>query len=166
MGAGIDPNSALADTTLPRAALSASEGMLDDADGPELYTRHWGPQGNPRAIVVIVHGIAEHGGRYAHVGEYLARHGYAAYSADLRGHGLSEGPSVYVDTFDEYVLDVSRVIAQARRGCPAVPTFVLGHSMGGTIAVLLAIDRPGAIDGLILSAPAVQLGADVPPWLV
>ena len=145
---------------------SCVEGTLRCAEGQDLFVRSWEPHGAARARVVIVHGIAEHGGRYAHVGEHLAAHGYAAHAVDLRGHGRSKGSPVYVDSFDEYLDDVTQLLTAPQYAGPGLPTVLLGHSMGGTIAALLAIERDLSIDGIILSAPAVRLGGDVPPWLV
>ena len=166
MGAGIAAGATRTDMEAQVPNCGSTDGRLHRAEGPDLHVRSWVPQEEVRGRVVIVHGIAEHGGRYAHVGEYLAVHGYAAYAADLRGHGRSEGEPVYVDSFDEYLDDVTQLLTAPRYARPGFPTFLLGHSMGGTIAALLAIERDLAIDGLILSAPAVRLGDDVPTWLV
>lgn len=141
------------------------EGPFETADGPRLYERWWRPQGQPRALVIIVHGYAEYGGRYAHVGEQLARSGYAAAALDLRGHGRSEGRRAYVRTFDEYLQDLGRFLAHAREQQPGLPVYLLGHSMGGAIALLFTLAHQEDLAGLILSAPVVKLGGDISPLL-
>lgn len=127
-------------------------------DGVALHTRRWSPPGPSRATIVLVHGIAEHGGRYEHVGRTLAAAGFDTRATDLRGFGESGGTRAYVDSFDDYLNDLQADVEAARR--EGVPTVLLGHSMGGLIVFLyLVSDRP-APDLAILSAPA--LDAEVP----
>ena len=123
------------------------------ADGLTLFERHWLPEGAARADVVIVHGYAEHSGRYEHVGTLLAERGYAVHAFDLRGHGQSAGPRVLVRSAAEYLDDLDAFLARSRTS--GRPLFLLGHSMGGTIVTLEVIERAPAIDGLILSGPAL-----------
>ena len=151
-------------TTLQNVAFH--EMLFEFCSGPRLYVRSWQPGPSSRASVVIVHGIAEHGGRYTHVADVLADHGYTVSVYDLRGHGRSEGEKVYVSSFDEYLEDLARVLDRVRLSNPVESLFVFGHSMGGTIAALATIRRTCTVGGLILSAPAIGLGDDVPPWMV
>ncbi len=128
------------------------------ADGVTLLRRAWDPDGDPRAVVLIVHGLGEHSGRYEHVGEHFAAHGLATRSFDLRGFGRSGGKRAYVDRFDQYLDDVAARLDWARE--PGRPVVLLGHSLGGLIAArYLQSDRPQP-DAAVLSAPA--LVADVP----
>jgi alpha-beta hydrolase superfamily lysophospholipase len=108
--------------------------------------------------VVIAHGFAEHGGRYASLAERLAGAGFAVRALDHRGHGRSEGKRTSVVRFGDYVDDVHVVIAMTREEWPGRPTFLLGHSMGGLIALALAVDHPDAIDALAVSAPVMSTG--------
>jgi acylglycerol lipase len=131
------------------------EGTFTGADGLTLFERAWLPEGKARAVVVIVHGYAEHSGRYAHVGEALAARGYAVETLDLRGHGRSEGDRANVRSFSRFLADLRRFVARVRERHPGVPLFLLGHSMGGTIVTLFAVtDRP-AVQGIVLSGPGV-----------
>jgi alpha-beta hydrolase superfamily lysophospholipase len=121
------------------------------ADGRLLFEQHWLPAATARAHVAIVHGYAEHSGRYAHVGEALAARGYAVHALDLRGHGRSEGDRAIVRSFNEYLTDVRAFLTRVRARAGGRRTFLLGHSMGGTIVALeLAVDQP-AIAGAMLS---------------
>ncbi|MEA2308574.1 MAG: acylglycerol lipase [Thermoleophilaceae bacterium] len=113
-------------------------------------------------MVVLAHGASEHGARYAWTGEQLAAHGFALYAGDHRGHGRSSGPRAYVDRMDNVVADLDRVIDLAHAANPGTKTFLLGHSMGGAVALSYAIEHQERLDGLILSAPAASLEAADP----
>jgi alpha-beta hydrolase superfamily lysophospholipase len=133
--------------------------MFDAADGRRLFEQHWLPGGDPRAHLAIVHGYAEHSGRYTHVGEALAARGYAVHALDLRGHGRSDGARAIVRSFDEFLLDMRAFTARVRERAGGRPVFLLGHSMGGAIVALeLAVGRPrlaGALlSGAVLPSPA------------
>ncbi len=143
----------------PRAqsAIRIEEGTFDATDGRRLFERRWLPGAEARADVIIVHGYAEHSGRYAHVGEHFASHGYAVHAFDLRGHGRSDGPRALVRSFAAYLADMRLFLARVRDGSNARPAFLLGHSMGGTIAALSAVGGAPAVDGLILSGAGLTL---------
>jgi len=118
------------------------------------------PDVPPRAVVLIVHGIAEHSGRYEAVGAQFAAAGIGALALDQRGHGSTEGTKGHVATFDEFLDDVEDQMTELKP--VGVPVIMLGHSMGGLVAAAYAIsDRPSP-DLLVLSGPA--LGTDLPPW--
>src|SRR3989338_11538789 len=90
-----------------------------------LFERWWAPEGEPRAVVVIVHGYAEHSGRYGETAEYLVRRGYAVYAFDLRGHGRSEGRRAFVRSFDEYLVDVNIFLERVKSEEKDKPVFLL-----------------------------------------
>ncbi len=138
------------------------EGELEGVGGIRLYRQSWLPDGPPRAVVVIAHGAGEHSGRYAHVAARLVDEGYAVYALDHRGHGRSEGPRAVIDRLDNAVADLDQLIVLAAGEQPGVPLFLLGHSMGGTIAVRYAIAHQDRLTGLILSAPLAALEAASP----
>jgi alpha-beta hydrolase superfamily lysophospholipase len=134
-------------------------------DGLRLYERRWLSRGAPRAEVLLVHGFAEHGGRYAPTAEVLAGHGYAVAVMDLRGHGKSAGPRCWIRSFDEYLDDLDGFYERRVRGAEGKPLFVLGHSLGGLIALLWDIRCARRPRGLILSGPALQVRRQLFPWL-
>jgi lysophospholipase len=103
--------------------------------------------------VLVVHGLAEHSGRYGLTAAALNDAGFAVHAVDYRGHGRSEGRRVHVDDVDDYVADVRAALEEVRRRHPGVPVFLLGHSQGGLIALKLALDDPAAIDGLVVTSP-------------
>ena len=110
-----------------------------------------------------MHGYAEHSGRYLHAAEYLVRSGYAVYAFDLAGHGRSEGKRAFVWSFDEYLVDVEQTLSRARERAAGKRFFLLGHSLGGAIAALFAIEKRPGLAGLILSGPYLKLTGDIPP---
>ena len=122
--------------------------------------RQWLTDGPPRALVLMIHGIAEHSGRYEAVGAQFAAAGIGAVAIDQRGHGTTEGAKGYVETFDGFLDDVEDQLSEMRS--VGVPIILLGHSMGGLVSTAYTIsDRPSP-DLLVLSGPA--LGTDLPGW--
>ena len=134
--------------------VQAEEETFTGVRGLRIHARTWLPEGPPTGVVVIAHGFAEHSGRYGAVAARLVADGIAVRAADHRGHGLSEGKRTSLVSFDDYVEDLMTVIAQARARWPSLRLVVLGHSMGGLIALDLAVRPGGPLDGLVLSAPA------------
>jgi len=131
---------------------------LETPDGVVLTTRRWAAT-DPWAAMLIVHGLAEHSGRWGHVGSFFAERGLDVYAFDLRGHGRSGGKKQYVDDFEGFVTDVAFVA-----GFDVLPNdlpwVLYGHSMGGLIGIgYLLSDHPQP-DAAVLSAPA--LDSDVP----
>jgi acylglycerol lipase len=124
------------------------------ARGLRIHRRMWLPASAPTGVVVIAHGFAEHGGRYAPLADRLVTEGLAVVAPDHRGHGLSEGKRTSVVRFSDYIDDLATVVDSAHERWASLRLILLGHSMGGLIALGLAV-RPGAaLDGLVLSAPA------------
>lgn len=142
---------------------------LQASDGLSLYVHCWLPDtgGEPvRGVVAIVHGMGEHGGRYARLAEHFAASGLVTVAYDLRGHGRSDGARIFVDRFDAYLDDTEIFLTHVRTTFGPAPLFLLGHSMGGAIAALYTITRaPANLRGLILSSPALAPGEPVAPWM-
>jgi acylglycerol lipase len=141
---------------LATAAPDAREWGFEGARGVRLHAVSWRPQGRTRAAVVVVHGLKDHSTRYAGFAERLASRGIAMHAFDLRGHGRSEGERAWVDAFDDYLLDLETFVACVTNSERAAPLFLLGHSMGGAIATLWALERHAPFAGLLLSAPALR----------
>ena len=135
------------------------EGLLAGAGGAEIYWQAWLPSGEPRAVVVIAHGIGEHSGRYGHVAARLNAAGFAAYALDHRGHGRSSGPRGLIDRMDHAVSDVDSFVTLAAARHAAHPLHLLGHSMGGAIAIAYALRHQERLHGLLLSSAAVSVGS-------
>lgn len=132
-------------------------------DGTRLRMRHV-PAADPRAAVLIVHGVTEHSERYQHLEDWLTRRCISCYSYDHRGHGGSSGDTVDIDSFDTYLKDLHFVRCMVAAGT-GVPLFVYGHSMGALIAACYADAYPTGLKGAVLSAPPLELGPANPRWL-
>ena len=138
--------------------------LLRTGDGVALATYRWLPDegGRPKAAIIIVHGYAEHAGRYDALAVTLVAAGYAVYALDHRGHGHSEGARANVEVFREYVSDLTRFIEHVREIHPNPPRFLLGHSMGGLVALQMVLEQPEKVDGLVLSGAYLSNAARVP----
>ena len=121
-----------------------------------LFRRGWMPE-RARAAVLIVHGFAEHSGRYERVGQWLAERGYSVHAYDHRGHGRSAGRRCHVQRFDEYLDDLAIVLEQVRADSPGAPLFLVGHSMGGLVVATFARERSPSISGVVLSGAALAV---------
>lgn len=146
-------------------SMQRTKSTLIGSRSVRLATVAWLPDQPPKAVTVVSHGYGEHMGRYVHVAEALGRRGYATYTFDHRGHGESAGARAHVERFDYFVDDLRRLMQQAQAEHPALPIFLIGHSMGGLIATRYALRYQDSLAGLVLSAPALQIGDDVPPWV-
>jgi acylglycerol lipase len=143
----------------PQVAARSAEDTFEGAAGARIAYRSWIPEGEPRAVVVIAHGVSEHGGRYRYVVERLVPEGFAVYAIDHRGHGRSSGSKARIDRMAHVVADLDALIDRIRATHPGLKLFLLGHSMGGTVAVAYALRRQDKLDGLALSAPLAAIEA-------
>jgi len=119
------------------------------------------PVGRPKAVLLIIHGLAEHGGRYMNVVNYFVPKGYAIYSLDQRGHGQSEGIRGYVEKFSYYIADFRTFFNLIRSKHPSDRFFIVGHSVGGTIAITYSLYHQNKFDGLILSGATIKPGSSL-----
>jgi acylglycerol lipase len=126
--------------------MQEAEDRFRGCGGLEIVYRRWWPDVSAapaRGTVVIAHGLAEHAGRYGHVAERLVGSGFDVWAPDHRGHGRSAGRRVYVERFATFGADLETLRLLAADRCPG-PQFLLGHSMGGAIALAHAVDHPQA----------------------
>jgi acylglycerol lipase len=143
-----------------------NEGYLTSADGLRLYHQSWTPENTPIAAVMLIHGLGEHSGRYRHVAEALVEAGCAVYAIDHRGHGQSAGKRAYVKQYDEFMVDLVQFRAHVTALQPEVPLIVLGHSMGGNLAMGHVLDHQAGVAGLALSGAALKVGDDFSPMTI
>ncbi len=133
-------------------------------DGERVFVQRWRPATGPaRAAMVIAHGLGEHSGRYLPVVDYFVPRGAAVYAHDHRGFGRSEGRRGYVPRYDRYVDDLLPLVERARAENPGLPLVLVGHSMGGTIALLFALRYPDLLSAAVFSAPALLIRRAVSP---
>ncbi len=125
---------------------------FQDTPGGRLYWQAWTPP-SPRAALLLVHGLAEHSGRYVHVARYFAGRAYASVAVDLRGHGRSPGPRVHVDSFEPWCDDVAEALRLTRALHPGLPVVPIGHSQGGLVTLLQGLRDPDERPGTVVSSP-------------
>jgi alpha-beta hydrolase superfamily lysophospholipase len=125
-----------------------------------LFVHEWIAE-EPSYVTLIVHGYAEHGGRYEHVAQRLVADGAAVYAPDHFGHGRSDGTLALVESIDELSDDLAKVAERAYGRHPELSVIVIGHSMGGLVATRYAQRHAGEITALVLSAPFIGGNAAV-----
>ncbi|MBW2031595.1 MAG: lysophospholipase [Deltaproteobacteria bacterium] len=137
-------------------------GYFNASDGLRIFYRIY-RSSHEVSRIAIVHGIGEHSGRYGNVVDTLLPKGISIWALDLRGHGKSEGKRGHIRSFDEYISDVLSLIhtIKEKKG-DDTKCFLLGHSMGGLVAICFGLKYPDLIDGLIVSSPALGLAVEVP----
>jgi len=137
------------------------EGIITGLKNLDLYYQCWLPEGEPRAVLLVVPGLAEHTGRYTNLVDYFVPRGYAVYGLDHCGHGKSQGLRCHVERFSDYLDDLKTFFDLVRAEHGAASIFLVGHSMGGTIATAYAIQHQEELAGLILSAATLKVGSSV-----
>lgn len=140
-------------------------GSFTTPDDINIHTIHWLPEGPPKAVVFIIHGLAEHSGRYQHVAHYLTGRGYAVYSLDHRGHGRSGGERAYFASMDQAVDDLEIYFNQVTAHHPHARIFVLGHSLGSLLGLVLALRRQAEMSGFISSGTPLAADLEASPLL-
>jgi len=135
-----------------------------NAQGLWLFHREWRPTTTElRGVAYVFHGLGEYSGRHHDLANRLAEAGFVVYALDHQGHGKSQGVRAHVEHFDDYVTDVLQFVQLTSPSHPpSLPRIIVGHSMGGLIAVRTALRKPNFFSGLILSAPALKSPYDSP----
>ncbi len=164
------------------------EGHFTASDGLRLFWQCWRPQGEPgrsagasgaagdtgaplggavapasdapRAVVVLVHGVGEHSGRYLNLVRPLVADGFAIYAYDHRGHGRSPGPRVHIERWAQYRDDLAAFLAEVAAREPGVPLVLYGHSMG-SLVVLDYLEEPAVATGKAAGTQPPLAGAVV-----
>jgi acylglycerol lipase len=138
---------------------TATPHSFSNVDGLSVSFRSWTPASPARGIVVIVPGFNAHSGYYQWTADQLTAEALAVHAIDLRGRGRSDGERFYVADFADYVADVAELIKLAKSSSPELPVFLLGHSAGGVVASLYALDHQQELRGLICESFAFELPA-------
>lgn len=132
------------------------EGTFKNTNGIEIYYQCWLPEEEEKAVLLVVHGLGEHCGRYMNLVNYFVPQGYAVYGFDHQGHGKSGGDRLMVKTFDDLTSALSIFHKMVTDWHRDNPLFLLGHSMGGGIAAYYLLEHQSAFKGVILSSPAFK----------
>jgi alpha-beta hydrolase superfamily lysophospholipase len=143
------------------------QGTFKGAGDLDLFVQSWTPQKPQKngkavaplkpAVVALVHGMAEHSGRYTHPVRYFTRRGYTVYAMDLRGHGESGGRRSYAESLDHLMEDIRRFLERIRRQEKGKKIFLVGHSFGGQLVLNYGVRHPEGLAGIIVSSPNVSL---------
>jgi acylglycerol lipase len=133
------------------------EGFFQGIRGARIYHQCWLPEGDPRAALLIVHGLGEHSGRYGNVLDHLVPLGYAVHALDHVGHGKSDGMREYVERFEDYTDTLEVYHRMVRQAQPDKPLILYGHSLGGLIGAYYLLDYQNGLAGAIFSAPMTRV---------
>ncbi|WP_123028662.1 alpha/beta hydrolase [Mycolicibacterium stellerae] len=148
-------------------ASSRSERSFDGVGGVRIVYDVWEPDDeDPRGVVVLCHGYAEHARRYDHVAKRFGESGFAVYALDQRGHGRSGGKRVFLRDISEYTDDFHTLVGIAAAEYPELKLVVLGHSMGGGVVFTYGVEHPDDYAAMVLSGPAVDAQDGVSPVMV
>lgn len=140
--------------------------VFKSSDGLNIHTESWLPDSDPRAVVLISHGVGEHIGRYNHVAARLVADGNAVYGLDHRGHGKSDGVRSYFNDLDEVVSDLRQYFDQVKAANLGKKIFLYGHSLGSLIALLFTLGYQNELSGLISSGTPLEVEANQPKLLI
>ena len=138
--------------------ITEQEETFDSIGGIKIHLRSWRPE-QPRAAMVICHGVNSHGGQYAWAAAQFVARGYAVYALDLRGRGKSEGERFYVEHVSEYVGDLAGAVRIAKSRESGRPLFLLGHSAGGVVSSVYVLENQAELAGFICESFAFQVPA-------
>ncbi len=133
------------------------EGYLKGVRDTAIFYQYWSPEGDPKATLLVVHGVREHSGRYMNVVNHLVPSGYGLYGIDHIGHGKSDGERVYVERFQDYTKTLKKCFDMIREWQPERPIFLIGHSMGGLISTAFLLEHQDELSGAVLSAPSIKV---------
>lgn len=143
--------------------MNHTEGTFKGVRNLDIYYQAWLPEGEAEAVLLIVHGLGEHSGRYTNVVNHFVPLGYAVYGFDHVGHGRSDGPREMVERFTDYTDTLSIYYEMIEGWQTGKPIFLVGHSMGGLITSYYLLEHQSDFKGAVLSAPAVKLSDSISP---
>jgi acylglycerol lipase len=137
------------------------EGNFKGMRNVNIYYQAWLPEGKVKAVILVVHGLGEHCGRYMNVVNHFVPLGYAVYGLDHIGHGKSEGRREFVERFEDFTDTLTIYYKMVKEWQRNEPIFLLGHSMGGLIASYYLLDRQANFKGAVISAPSIKVSDNI-----
>jgi acylglycerol lipase len=129
-------------------------------DDVTFYIQGWEPEGKPKAIICLIHGLGEHTGRYAHVGRAFNEAGYALFGFDLRGHGQTGGPRGHLLSLDVVMQDIQQFVEFQKQNHPGLSIFLYGHSLGGLLTLSYVLQHPEGLQGVIVTGAMLRSAFD------
>jgi alpha-beta hydrolase superfamily lysophospholipase len=136
------------------------ESSLTTAGGRSLFRRSW-LAARPEHLLLLIHGFAEHSGRYEHFGAWFAARGCAVHAYDHQGHGRSEGVRAHVRRFDDFLDDLDGMLAVVRAEHPGLRPQLVGHSMGGLILTAFLCERAPDVAAAVTSGAALAVSENL-----
>lgn len=149
-----------------RIGVQEEQGTFMGLGGNGIHYYRWLPEEEPKAALIVVHGLAEHSGRYGNLVDYFVPRGYAVYALDHVGHGRSSGRRGFVNSFEDFINGLKTFRDMVGRWQSGKPLFMVGHSMGGLIVAEYLIAYSRDVAGAVLSAPAVKIPDDVSSFTI
>jgi alpha-beta hydrolase superfamily lysophospholipase len=139
------------------ASIRRTEEPITGSRGNLLFRREWSPP-QPDRVLLLVHGLADHGGRYDHLGAWFAARGCTVHAYDQQGHGRSTGSPGHLRRFSDLLDDLDVVLQFVQARHPGLPVFLVGHSMGGLVVASFARERHPEVAGVVTSGAALRIG--------
>lgn len=143
--------------------MTHEQGKFEGARGAQIFQQSWLPEAEAKAVLLVVHGVGEHSGRYMNLVNHFVPLGYAVYGLDHIGHGQSDGQRVFVERFSDFTEPLKTYFDQIRAAHPDKPIFMVAHSMGGLIGCAYLLDHQSELAGAIVSAPAIKVSENISP---
>jgi acylglycerol lipase len=141
--------------------MEQNEGNFKGVRNTNIYYQAWLPARDVKAVLLVVHGLGEHSGRYMNVVNHFVPLGYAVYALDHIGHGKSDGDREIVATFEDFTDTLTIYFNMVKNWQKDKPVFLLGHSLGGAIVSYYLLDHQADFKGAIISAPTVKIGDNI-----
>jgi alpha-beta hydrolase superfamily lysophospholipase len=135
--------------------VTSSDGTFRTGSGAKIFYRHWAPA-EPRAVILLSHGLAEHSGRYEEFASVFGDAGFAIYAVDFPGHGNSDGKRGHIGNFGEYTNVLGELTSLARSAHPDLPFVLFGHSMGGLIAADFLLQHQSKFVAAVMTGAAIR----------
>jgi alpha-beta hydrolase superfamily lysophospholipase len=132
-------------------------------EGDNIFAQKWMLEGKSNAVIVMVHGLGEHIGRYAHVANYFNQNNISFYGFDHRGHGKSSGKRGHIGKSQFFIDDINTIIEITKKENPETPIFLYGHSLGGNMVLYYSLIVKPDLKGIICTSPGLGTGEPVPP---
>lgn len=149
-----------------RVGLRQSHGYLEGVGRLRLHYRAW-EVAEPRAALIVAHGLFEHGRRYEEFAAFMAAHGFSCFILDLRGHGASEGRRGHARSFALLLQDLDRFRREVQGLVPVdLPLFLVGHSLGGLVGLRYLEEYEDVFQGAVITSPWLGTAVGVPRWQV
>ena len=141
--------------------MTREHGFFIAPDNKDIFYQCWLPKADSKAALIVVHGVAEHSGRYMNLVNAMVPQGFSVYGLDHYGHGRSGGKRLFVPSFDYFTRCLDTLVDRVKQWEPKKKCFLVGHSMGGLITAAYLADHPDKVDGAVLSGPAVKVPDDI-----